>query len=255
MPMVQYWKHQEKVEAKLTKDKNGVMVMQMKGEKEVFPGYPRGHILFGKLSKLKHEIKNQIFNDSWWMLEEGESDEVVTARIKRRIPEIYTILESYKYDIVPPEYLYPPVREIYRAWTKVAKGKLSYILRDMLCHVIQEDDSYRMRVQDMAEYFDPNTWWRKVSRLVTRKPYGESIAKDFERALTFIEHCEVIGDMKERQRLLRRILLCLIKDKRIGELFEKLCNEINWKKVYLTKADRYFFRGKYYKVDYRLFDY
>jgi hypothetical protein len=49
-------------------------------------------------------------------------------------------------------------------------------------------------------------------------------------------------------------LVCL-EDKSIRELFIKLCREVDWSKVKLTKADAYHFRGKYFKVDFDLLEY
>ena len=71
MEMVQYWKTKESVAAKIIKTKDGIQ-MKMEGEKHPFPTFPRGHILlagngeYSKLSVLKHQIKNKIFNDSWY---------------------------------------------------------------------------------------------------------------------------------------------------------------------------------------------
>jgi hypothetical protein len=65
-----------------------------------------------------------------------------------------------------------------------------------------------------------------------------------------LEHGEMIGDMKERQRLFRRIFMVVTRDKEMGEGFKLLMKELDWKKLRLTKADKYFFRAKYFKVDY-----
>jgi hypothetical protein len=61
---VQYWKTKESIQAKVTHAKDGSQIMWLEGEKYPFPTYPRGYMLFGSLSKLKHEIKNQVFNDN-----------------------------------------------------------------------------------------------------------------------------------------------------------------------------------------------
>ena len=41
----------------------------------------------------------------------------------------------------------------------------------------------------------------------------------------------------------------------IRDLFKRFCQEVRWHKVKLTKADKYHMRGKYFKVDFDLFDY
>ena len=242
MPCVQYWKTKNSIAAKVTRAKDGSIVMKMEGEQYPFPSFPRGHILFGKLSKLKHEIKNQIFNESWWALEGGDTMDEVIKNIKYKLHnEIPQYFEPLKYDIIPPKCMCPAIKEIYRAWTKVvgASG-----LRDYLCFILQEDDAYRFRVQWLAEWFGWFGWLVKINPV-----------KFFDKSLRMIEHAEAIGDMKERIRLLRRILMLVLEDKDIRDKFIKLFREINWNKVKLTEGDKYHFRGKYFKVDYRLFDY
>ena len=254
MPMVDYWKRQESVQAKVTETEDGQTIMIMEGEKHPFPGFPRGHLLFGKLSKLKHEIKNQIFNESWWNLEKGAREEDVVKDIKYKLhTSIAELSDGMKYERVPYSSMSTSVRELHRAWTRVSPETAH--IRDYFCMVLQEDDGYRFRMMDVAEYFNPNKFWKQVYRFITRKSYRDSILLDMNIALGILEHCEVVDDMKERARLLRRILMVMLNDKNIGDKFEKMCREINWKKVFMTDADRYFMRGKYYKADYRLFEY
>lgn len=242
--MVRYWKTKTAVEAKVIQDRNGVTVMKMDGEDYLFPGFPRGHILFGRLSKLKHEIKNQIFNDSWVKLEEGHTEKEVANRIRTSVlPIIYAMFEKSRYDIVPPHKMALPVREIYRAWTKVAPQ--SPLLRDILCHILQEDDGYRFRLQWIVTYFNPNSVFSMF-----RDPINL-----FDKALIMLEHAEVIGDMKERIRLLRRVLMAILSDKGFRDKFIKFCREVDWGKVRLSEADKYFFRGKWFKVDLDKFEY
>ena len=238
--MVQYWKTKEAVEAKVTTDKHGSLIMQMEGEKYPFPGFPRGHLLFGSLSPLKHQIKNQVFNESWAKLEAGVAHDAIIKDIKSKLfGPIAQLAETVKYDMFPPERLCPAVKELYRAWSYVSPETSS--LRDYLMFILQEDDGYRFRVQWLVTWFG---WWFKY-RPVQR----------FKYALEMLEHGEVIGDMKERIRLLRRILLLCLEDLHIRDLFEKLCREIDWSKVKLSKGDKYHMRGKWFKVDYGLVEY
>lgn len=248
MEMVQYWKTKKAIPAKVTKAEDGSSIMVMESEKYAFPTFPRGHLLmkdsdgnYPALPRIKHEIKNQVFNESWALLEEGKSNEEVVKHIKSKLfNEIAEIGEELKYDMLPVKKMTPSVREIHRAWTKVAPQS-TYQLRDYLCFILQEDDAYRMRVQWLVPWFG-------FIRLF-------SPVRAFRASLRVLEHAEVIGDMKERIRLLRRVLLVALEDKTIRKLFNDLFREIDWKKVKLTKADKYHFRGKYFKVDYGLFDY
>jgi hypothetical protein len=240
MPMVFYWKNKEAVQAKVTRAKNGSTIMYMEEEKYPFPSFPRAYILFGHLSKIKHEIKNQIFNESWAKLEQGVDRQEIIKDIKTKLfGSIYELAEKSKYDMLPTIKMTPSVREIHRAWTKVSPE--TWKLRDYLTFILQEDDAYRMRMQWIVQWFG---WFMKLNPV-----------KSFDYALKMLEHGEVIGDMKERARLLRRILMLVLEDPEVKKRFVALFKEINWKKVKLTKGDKYHFRGKYFKVDYKYIDY
>jgi len=243
MSMVKYWKYSLEAQAKITTDKDGVTVMHIEGEDEVFPGYPRGHSLFGSLSPLKHQIKNQIFNDSFYALDDGIPRYEVIKNIKHTLRFGLTeFWEKVKIDALPPEKMVMPVKEIWRAFTTLEdESDIIKPLKEMLCFIMQEDDAYRFRMQWLFGIFRPR-WYIKPLEL-------------FSVALTELENAEVIGDMKEKQRLLKRILLLILEDEHINKLFNKFCKEINWKKVRLSKADKYYFRGKYFKVDFDRFEY
>ena len=247
--MVAYWKNKDHVEAKLT-TKDGSTLMVMEGEKYPMWGFPRGHLLipqdrtivnavtleerikkYGPFSVLKHELK-EIFNEVWRKLDEEVSHETIIKEALENIDKLP--IEYLKYDLMPPQTMCPAVREIHRAWTKIASSPRSLRLRDILTLILQEDDGYRYRVQWMA------IWW-PIIRL--------NPVKILDKGLAMVERGEVIGDMKRKVKLLRRGLSLLLENPRIKELFIKLFREINWKKVKITEMDRYHFRGKYFKAD------
>lgn len=246
--MVSYWKTGQAVQAKVT-TQGGAIVMHMEGEKYPFPCFPRSYLLvrnpdgsYPKFSQLKHFIKNEIFNDSWAMLEEGKTSEEIVAYLRKEIlPRLYSFLAEQKLDMVPSERLAPAVKEIYRAFTKVAPD--SKALRDMIVYIIQEDDAYRFRLQWLVGFM-PTSLFRFFDPV-----------KLFLKALPWLEHGEIIGDMKERQRLFRRVVETILQSPDIHKKVTALFREINWRKVKMSKADKYFFRGKYFKVDLDKFDY
>jgi hypothetical protein len=244
MRMVKYWKQNDYVEAKVTTNKEGATIMIMNGEDEPFPGFPRGRLLFGTLSKIKHEIKNQLFNESWRKLEEGEPVEKVVQDFKDSLLKIFEIGEVARYDMSPPTKMVKSVKEVWRAMTVLEdRSPVIKPLKEILTYILQEDDAYRFRVQWMVSIFNPNSWW------------CTDPIKDFTIALEEMENAEIVQDMKGRIRLLKRILLCILEDKRIRELFLALCKEMNWNKLKLDKADLYHFRGKYFKADWIYFEY
>jgi len=230
--MVKYWQTKDAIEAKLTKSPEGHMVMMMDGEKYPFPGHPRGSLLFGKLSPLKHQIKNQIFNELWRLLEEKTPDAGIATHLQRAWENIFDLAKETKYDLVPFDLLVPPVKELWRAMEKVG---VNPTLKEIVCFIFQEDDAYRMRFQWMAKFYPL---------------FGKPTRKHLSRAFDMMEQAEVVDDMKERIRLVKRGFLYMANDK-----LDALLKEINWKKVGLSKADKYFFRAKWFKVDYPEYQY
>ena len=245
--MVRYWKTKDAARAKVTKAKDGSYHMIIEGEKYPFPGFPRGNVLlqsvgYAPLSVMKHRIKNEIFNDAWARLQKGED---IVEKIKTEgLDMIAKQVDIVKYDMFPPEKMNSSAREIYRAFTVVSEDKRVCTLRDCLTFILQEDDGYRFRVQWAFKFFP-------IIKFFARGKYIEK----FLYALSMMEHAEVVGDMKERIVLLRTVLKEVLKDKTISTLFNKLFEEIDWKKVRLTKADKYYFRAKYYKVDFPEYEY
>lgn len=260
MEMVHYWKTSEAVEGKLVKTEDGDTLMYMEGEKYPIKGFPRGHLLvplaknfkgeavtledrikkFGPFVVLKHEFKTKIFNDIHRKLAEGIPKEQIIQEGYKDLDEILKLIEYLKFDLMPPKAMCPAVREIHRAWTKVAPSERSLKLRDALCLILQEDDGYRYRVQWMAIWMP---WFK-------RNPI-----KILDKCLKMVELGEVIRDMKDKIKLLRTILMFVLQDPNLKDKFEKLFKEINWKKVKITEAERYHFRGKYFKCDMDVLEY
>lgn len=167
--MVQYWKHKEAVRAKVTKAKDGSLQMVVEGEKYPIPGFPRGHVLTGSLARLKHKIKNMMFNQIFGEIEKMARD--VNA------------------DMIPQDKMAPAVREL-------------------------------------------------------------------DRVFQILEDAEVVPDMKGRIRLIRKVLTFFFQeDDAYRYRWQWMMEHIDMKKIKLSKADKYYFRGKYFKVDHDKFDY
>ena len=255
MEMVKYWKRAEAVEAKLTKQ-DGATTMVMADEKYPIWGFPRGHLLipqsktfvgevrtlddqiakYGAFSVLKHEVK-QMFNNAWRKLEEGLPREQVIAEAKRELFKALDIVDLLRYDLVPPQSMTPSIREIYRALTKIGCPDK---LRDVLTLILQEDDGYRYRVEWLAI-------WIPLIRI--------NPVKIFDKGLRMIEESEVIGDMKRKIKLLRRIVMLGMEDPNIKKMFIKFFREVKWRKVRITAGGRYHFRAKYFRVDSDVLEY
>lgn len=132
--MVQYWKKGDKARAKIVHDKDGQQKMMIEGEKYLFPGFPRGHLLLDMVSQLKHKIKTTAFNQAFAEMEKFEKD--------------------MKMNLTPPEKMSVAVREIWEVLERMEemevtpdmKGRMR-LLKNVLCFILQEDDAYRFRAQ------------------------------------------------------------------------------------------------------------
>lgn len=239
--MVSYWKHGEAQKARIFTAKDGSVQMDILGEKYPFPGYPRGHLLFGSLSPLKHQVKNKIFNDAWYALERAESPQDVIKTMKAAwTSDIVPLIEKARIDMVPPEKLCAPVRELHRALTAIEWKHDVRAFKEYLTFLFQEDDAYRFRFSWLIAYFNPSSLFNF---------FKKDFRNDLDLAFEMIEHAEVIGDMKERIRLWRRGFMLMLEDPYMKEVFDALCKEVDWNKVALKESDRYFFRAKYFRVD------
>ena len=224
--MVSWWKTKEAVQAKVTTDKDGSYIMWMEGEKYPFPGYPRGHLIvnsadaFSPYSVLKHTIKTKLFNENWFKIEKGESVDMSASEA------IFAIAQSLRHDMLPADKCAPAVREMYKNFSHP-------MWRDILTCIFQEDDAYRWRFQWIFQF------------IKKEDPIGS-----FNYAMHMLENAEVIDDMKERINLIRTVLLELWKDPKRAKYWIEFVKNANLKKLQLTKADKYYFRAKYFKVDY-----
>ncbi len=159
--IVKYYKTKVMARARVVKVKDGGLQMEVEGEKYPLPGVPRGHIIFGSLEKLKETMKERIFHT-----------------IFEEVEKIYA-------DMPPVENFCPFLQDLWRVATMLEDAEIhedmKLRIRNMkkaFIFFMQEDDSYRFRVQWVLE-------------------------------------------------------------------------RLNLKKCRLSKADKYYFRAKYFKCDYK----
>ena len=258
--MVNYWKTGDVARAKLVTLKDGAYAMLIEGEKYPLYGFPRGPVLFGPLSRIKFLSKNLIFNEIWRRLEENQSEEEILKYLMNDARLIlFSEIQKIKYDMLPPERLCPAIRELWRGMTAVegriknsAERKDFETLKQGLTFFLQEDDAYRFRLQWVARYINPKHPLRKIFYLLKRKPY--SFKGEITKLFEFVKHAEITPDMRGRIKLIERILVFFMGSE-FGDRIEEIVKELDWNKIKLSKADTYYFRGKYFKVDFDKWDY
>ena len=80
--------------------------------------------------------------------------------------------------------------------------------------------------------------------------------REMARVFDKLEHMEIVEDMKGRIRLIKKVLIFFLQEDDAYRLrAQYFLSEINQNKVKLDKSDKYYARGKYWKVDYDRFEY
>lgn len=80
--------------------------------------------------------------------------------------------------------------------------------------------------------------------------------RELLRVFELIEEAEVVPDMKARIRLIKKVVCFFLQEDDAYRFRAQWGLEhLNFKKCKLSKADKYYFRGKYFKVDHDKFDY
>lgn len=80
--------------------------------------------------------------------------------------------------------------------------------------------------------------------------------RELWKVLEELEAAEVVPDMKGRIALIRKVLCFFLQeDDAYRFRYQWVMERLDLSKVKLTKADKYYFRGKYFKVDHDKFDY
>ena len=80
--------------------------------------------------------------------------------------------------------------------------------------------------------------------------------RELHRVLQELEDAEVVEDMKGRIRLIKKVVTFFLQeDDAYRFRFQWVMERLDKNKVKLSKADKYYFRGKYFKVDHDKFDY
>jgi hypothetical protein len=80
--------------------------------------------------------------------------------------------------------------------------------------------------------------------------------RELYRVLGDLENAEVVEDMKARIRLIKKVITFFLQEDDAYRMrMQWVLERLDMKKMKLTKADKYYFRGKYFKVDNDIYDY
>lgn len=190
-PMVNYWLRKEAALAKITFGPDGTRQMYIEGEDQPHQGFPRSHVLFSSIGRLKHVYKTKFFNPV---------AERLRTRTRPSLDEVKTMLEPAQKDF------------------QAAAANTT----------VDQTATHRMA----------------------------PAVRELWRAFEELENAEVVEDMKLRVRMFKEVLCFFLQeDDAYRYRWQWLMERLDMKKVRLSKEDKYFFRGKYFKVDHDKFDY
>lgn len=108
-----------------------------------------------------------------------------------------------------------------------------------------------------------NSAWEEISKVMEKSaldmiPLSKTApaVREMARVLDKMVEMEVTDDMKGRMRLLRNVLVFIFQeDDSYRFRAQYFLSQLNQKKLKLSKADKYYARGKYWRVDYDKFSY
>jgi hypothetical protein len=145
------------------------------------------------------------------------------------------VIHFLHYDFIKPERYCNCVRELYRTFTILSekekeewKRKIIETARDISCMFIELDSAYKFRFQDI------------ILELKPEEVRGKRMIKEIERLFDIMIERERVGYMKAKWQQVKRAIIQGLRVKLARKFIEEFINEVNLKKLYPDKADRYY---------------
>ena len=140
-PMVKYWRRTKGALARVVENKKGQIEMEIQGEKENYPGFPRGPVLLAEVGKLKHIVKTEVFNEVG--------------------PKIRELHAKFEPSMVPPEKMPTAVKEVWDTFERLEELEVTQdmreriqLMKEVICFLLEADDAYRFRAQLFLDLID-----------------------------------------------------------------------------------------------------
>lgn len=147
---------------------------------------------------------------------------VAKCLVRAGIYVFYKNIERFR--IKPIKYC-KAVRELYRSFTENTSGELSYQLRDVLCMVLEFDNAYRFRFQD----------------IITELYQNNDIVKELDKMFMIMQSRERTQFIHDTWTLFRLTVKYYLKyDKELKLIIDNVLKNINIDEVKFTKADKYY---------------
>ena len=180
------------------------------------------------LSGIYHELKKR---NKLWFLTLLPSLWIMKVLVRVGIYVFYRIVERFR---LKKEKYCPAVREIYRVFSiddpdeRVGERDLRWRIRDSICMVLEFDNAYRYRTQDLIEELNKDN--------VRKDP-----AKEICRLLDIMMTREKTQEIKDTWKLFKMLVTYYLRfDKKMKQIIGNVLAELDIEKVKLDIGDKQF---------------
>lgn len=221
-------------------EKGGIMTY-MEGHKEPYQGFPffefvekidlLKKIVRSGLSGMYHSLKKR---NRLWFLTLIPSVWFFKTFVYSSIYTAYRIVERFK---IRRKRYSPSMRELHRAFSKEQgetpwDRELRLMIRDILCMVLEFDNAYRFRFQDIVMEMD--------KKRLKRRPI-----KELNRLLDIMSGREKEQTVKDSWKLLKLFVSIYLRiDRKMRKLLVNVLLELDLKEIELTKEDKHYCRPR-----------
>ena len=180
------------------------------------------------LSGLYHSLKR---TNKLWFITLIPSIWMSKHLIRSGIYTFYRVVERFR---IKPKYYCQAIRELHRAFSvlnendKVSYQELKFRIRDLVCSILEFDNAYRFRFQDIVEELN-------------KENLKKNFSKELNRLLSIMQERETGQDIKDTWTLLKLFISYYLRfDKELKKILLETLLELNVEQVKLTPEDIHF---------------
>uniref|UniRef100_A0A7V3JAA4 Uncharacterized protein n=1 Tax=candidate division CPR3 bacterium TaxID=2268181 RepID=A0A7V3JAA4_UNCC3 len=219
----------------------GGILTYMEGQEYPYRGFPYFEFV-ETMDKIKKIVKGMV-SGIYHNIYKGNKAKLLTFlsiawAIKRifyaGVYTFYRLIERFK--IKPIRYC-QAIRELYRAFSIERKDEkpkikeLRIMLRELMCMILEFDNAYRFRFQDLMEEFN-------------KENFKKSPIKELNRLIDIAISREKTQELKDMWTLMKMGLLYLKIDKKLEKMLVDVFSQIDLEKVKLTIEDKSYCRPR-----------
>ena len=181
----------------------------------------------GFLSGFYHSVKK---THKIWFITFLPSIWILKHFVRAAIYAFYRIIERFR---IKPKYYSQAIRELYRAFSvqkdeKISDQELRFRIRDLLCMILEYDNAYRFRFQDLTEELN-------------KENLSKDLLKEINKLFDIMSSREIGQDIKDTWTLVRLFISYYLRfDKKIKRILQDMLLELNVEQTKFTPEDIHF---------------